>query len=70
MFQVTVIDINDVAAKTTAKTWLAKIVAINIHRTRQTYNNACNTDKPIREFVKLTLTLNEDCLSIFNCILI
>ena len=45
MFHVTVIDINDVAAKTTAKTWLAKIVAINIRRTRQTYNNACNTDK-------------------------
>ena len=45
MFQVTVIDINEVAAKTTTKTWLAKVAAIYIHRTRQTYNNACNTDK-------------------------
>ena len=45
MFQITVIDINKVTAKTTTKTWLAKVSAIFIHRTRLTYNNTCNTDK-------------------------
>ena len=45
MFQITVTDINEAIAKATTKTWLAKVAAIFIHRTRLTYNNACNTDK-------------------------
>ena len=45
MFQITVIDINEATGKTTTTTWLAKVTAIFIHRTRVTYNNACNTDK-------------------------
>ena len=45
MFQITIIDINKVTAKRTTKTWLAKVAAILIHRTRLTYNNACNTDR-------------------------
>ena len=45
MFQITVIDIKEATAKTTTKTWLAKVAAIFIHRTRLTYNNACNKDK-------------------------
>ena len=45
MFHITVIDINEATAKTTTKTWLAKVAAISIHRTRLTYNNTCNTDK-------------------------
>ena len=45
MFQITIIDINKSTAKTTTKTWLAKVAAIFIHRTRRTYNNTCNTDK-------------------------
>ena len=45
MFQIAVIDITESTAKTTTKTWLAKVVAIFIHRTKLTYNNASNTDK-------------------------
>ena len=45
MFQITIIDINKATAKTTTKTWLAKVAAIFIHRIRLTYNNTCNTDK-------------------------
>ena len=45
MFQITVIDINEATTKTTIKMWLTKAAAIFIHRTRFTYNNACNTDK-------------------------
>ena len=45
MFQITVIDIKKSTAKTTTKTWLAKVAAVFIHRTRLTYNNTCNTDK-------------------------
>ena len=45
MFQITVIDIDEATAKTTTKTWLAKVTTIFIHRTRLTYSNVCNTDK-------------------------
>ena len=38
-------DINEATAKTTTKTWLAKVATIFIHRTSLTYNNACNKDK-------------------------
>ena len=58
MFQIIVIDINEATAKTTTKTWLAKLAAIFIHRTSLTYNNACSTDKTasfsvICDFVRL-----------------
>ena len=45
MFQITVIDINKATAKTTTKTWLAKVAAIFIHRSRLTYKNTCNRDE-------------------------
>ena len=54
MFQITVIDIKEATAKTTTKTWLAKVAVIFIHRTRLTYN----------------LTINEDCLLVLDSILI
>ena len=57
MFQTKVTDINETTAKTATKTWLAKVTAIFIHRTRLTYNSVCN------------MTLNEDYLSILNSIL-
>ena len=45
MFQITVIDINKATAKTATKTWLAKVAAIFIHRSRLTYKNTCNRDE-------------------------
>ena len=45
MFQTKVTDINETTAKTATKTWLAKVTAIFIHRTRLTYNSVCNIDK-------------------------
>ena len=45
MFQITVNDIDEATTKTATKTWLAKVTAIFIHRTRLIYHNVCNTDK-------------------------
>ena len=45
VFQITVIEINEATAKPATKTWLAKVAAIFIYRTRLTCNNARNTYK-------------------------